>query len=375
MTFNRAQPISTVFTQLLGCDYPIIAGPMFLVSYPNLVSAVSAAGGVGGMPSLNWRSTEEFRKAVREVKAKSEKPFAVNLIVNKANARQNADLEVCAEEKVPLVITSLGSPKDAIRRMHEVGCKVFCDVTTLDYAKKVQDLGADGVIAVSAGAGGHAGPISPLVLVPYLRKHLQIPIVAAGGIATGEQIAALLLLGASAVQIGTRFIASQESTVDTAYKKAILDSKPEDIVLTKKISGTPAAVINTPYIEKQGLELNPVEAFLFRHPQTKKYMKIIRSYLGARLLEKAVSGPTWKEVWSAGQGVGLIEDILPAGDIVKKLVQEYYEACERLTDPSKAIGSSGNSSSEKKPSASEQPAKPKRASQESKKSTVAPTID
>jgi nitronate monooxygenase len=303
---------------------------MFLVSDERLVSAVSAAGGVGGMPSLNWRTTAAFREAVRAVKAATDKPFAVNLIVNQANSRQHADLDVCAEEGVPLVITSLGNPKEVIRKMHAAGGRVFCDVTTLEYARKVEGLGADGVIAVSAGAGGHAGPISPLVLIPFLRKHLGIPVVAAGGIATGEQMAAALLLGAAAVQVGTRFIASEEAKVDGAYKRAILDSDPEDIVLTKKISGTPAAVIRTPYIERQGLELNPVESFLFRNPRTKKYMKMARAYLGAKALERAVAAPTWKEVWSAGQGVGLIEEILPAGEIVRRLVAEFHEARERF---------------------------------------------
>lgn len=330
MSLSKPRPIRTAFTELFGCDYPIIAGPMFLVSNPNLVSAVSEAGGIGGMPSLNWKTTEEFRKAIQNVKAKTQKPFAVNLIVNQANPRQAADLEVCVQEKVPLVITSLGNPKETIHRMHAIGSKVFCDVTTLSYGQKVQDLGADGVIAVSAGAGGHAGPISPLVLIPYLKKHLKIPVVLAGGIATGDQIAAALLLGASAVQIGTRFIASEESTVDPAYKKAIVDSEPEDIVLTKKLSGTPAAVINTAYVKKQGLELNPIEAFLFKYPKTKKYMKMLRAYVGSKALEKAVSGATWKEVWSAGQGVGLIHDVLPCSQIVQQLVEEYYQACTRL---------------------------------------------
>ncbi len=303
---------------------------MFLVSNAELVSAVSSAGGVGATPSLNWRTTAEFRDQIQKIKRMTNRPFGVNLIVNQANPRINQDLEVCVEERVPLVITSLGNPKETIKRMHSVGCKVFCDVTNLAYAKKVEDLGADGVIAVCVGAGGHAGPISPLVLIPYLKKHLKIPVVAAGGIATGEQVAAALALGASAVQIGTRFIATQESSVDMAYKNAILNAEPEDIVMTKKISGTPVAVIKTPYIEKQGLELNPIEAFLFKHPQTKKYMKMIRAYVGAKALEKAVAGPTWKEVWSAGQGVGLIDQIMPAADVVAELVQEYYATCERL---------------------------------------------
>jgi nitronate monooxygenase len=250
----------------------------------------------------------------------------VNLIVNKSNPRQGGDLEICAEEGVPLVITSLGNPKEVIRRMHEAGGKVFCDVTNLEYAKKVEGLGADGVIAVSAGAGGHAGPTSPLVLIPHLKKHLKIPVVAAGGIATGAQIAACLLLGASAVQIGTRFIASEEAKVDEAYKRAILKAEPEDIVLTKRISGTPAAVIRTPYVEKLGLDLNPLEEFLMKNNLTKKYTKMARSLWGAHLLKRAAQNTTWKEVWSAGQGVGLIEDVLPAAEILQRLMREYREA-------------------------------------------------
>lgn len=319
--------LRTSFTELLGCSYPIIAGPMFLVSDEKLVSAVSNAGALGGMPSLNWRTTDEFRAAVRKVKKLvGKKPFGVNLIVNKSNVRASADLRVCAEEGVPLVITSLGSPKETIQAMHKAGGKVFCDVTTLDYAKKVEDLGADGLIAVSAGAGGHAGPTSPLVLLPYLRRHTKLPIVAAGGVATGEQMAACLLLGASAVQIGTRFIACTEAKVDAAYKKAILDAAPEDIVLTKKISGTPAAVIKTEYVAKQGLELNPLEEFLMKHDLTKKYTKMARSLWGAYLLQRAAKSTTWKEVWSAGQGVGLIDEVLPASEIVQNLVRECRAA-------------------------------------------------
>lgn len=320
-----ASELSTPFTQLMGCEFPLIAGPMFLVSDEGLVSAVSEAGGVGAMPSLNWRTPEKFREAVRAIKARTHQPFAVNLIVNQANTRQDQDLEICAEEKVPLVITSLGSPKKAIQKMHAVGCKVFCDVTDLEYAKKVQDLGADGVIAVSAGAGGHPGKISPFVFIPYLKRHLHIPIVAAGGIATGEQIAAALILGASAVQVGTRFIASDEGKVEKNYKQAILGAKPEDIVLTYKISGTPASVIRTPYVDKVGLNLNPIETLLYKYPKTKKYMKMLRYYLGSKALEKAAAGTTWKEVWSAGQGAGLIDEVLPAGEIVRKLMKETHE--------------------------------------------------
>lgn len=322
--------ISTEFTRLLGCDIPLIGGPMFLVSDPRLASEISEGGGIGGMPSLNWRTSQEFRDAVREIRRLTSKPFAINLIVNASNSRKDADLEICAEEKVPLVITSLGNPKDTIRRMHEVGGKVFCDVTTLDYAKKVQDLGADGVIAVSSGAGGHAGPISPLVLVPYLRRHLKIPVVLAGGITTGQQMAAALVLGAAAVQVGTRFIATPEARVDEPYKQAILKARPEDIVLTKKVSGTPLSVINTPYVAKQGTELSWLEQRLLKNPRTKNTMRLVRHWIGSESLKKAILGPTYKEVWSAGQGSGLIEEIQPAREIVEQMARECREVLKGL---------------------------------------------
>jgi len=235
---------------------------------------------------------------------------------------------------VPMVITSLGNPKEVIEAVHGYGGKVFCDVTTLEHALKVQSLGADGVIAVSSGAGGHAGPISPLVLIPYLKEKLDIMVVAAGGIATGKQILAALVLGADAVQIGTRFIASTEASVAAPYKQAILESEPQDVVLTSRISGTPAAVINTPFIQKMGLDLPWYEKFLRRYPFTAKYMKIVRYLRGQKQLNNAANKVTWKTVWSAGQGVGLIHDIRPTADIVHTLAREYWEAKATLPDNS-----------------------------------------
>jgi len=286
--------METALTKLLGCRYPIIAGPMFLVSDETLTAAVCKTGATAAMPSLNWRNAELFRAAIQKTKTLAEgAPFGVNLIVNKANPRIEEDLEICVEEKVPFIITSLGNPKNVIEKMHTVGSKVFCDVTTLEYAKKVEALGADAVIAVSSGAGGHAGSISPLVLIPYLKRNISIPIITAGGIACGEQMAAALILGAEGVQLGTRFIASQEAQVSTDYKKAILNAVPEDIIMTTKISGTPAAVIKTPQ------------------------------------LEKAIENSSWKDVWSAGQSAGLIEEILPVSEIVEKLIRECKDAFQR----------------------------------------------
>jgi nitronate monooxygenase len=254
----------------------------------------------------------------------------VNIIVNKSNIRAKADLKACLDAGVPMYITSLGSPKEVIAEAHKTGAKVFCDVTTLDYAKKVVDMGADGVIAVSQGAGGHAGPISPLVLVPYLRKHLEVPIVLAGGIATGRGLAAALALGASAVQIGTRFIASTECNADQSYKDAIVHADPEDIVLTSKLTGTPAAVIRTPYVDKLGLELNPIERFLLKNSATKKWFKLAVNARGALMLKNAAHKATWKEVWSAGQGVGLIDSVKTVREIVDEIVAECHSTVEGL---------------------------------------------
>ena len=247
--------INTPFTKMMNIRYPIIAAPMFLVSNEDLVVAASEAGGIGTFPALNYRPIERYQEALRTIKSRTKHPIGVNIIVNKSNTRQGEDVKHALDAGVELFITSLGNPKSVIEDAHKNGAKVICDVTNLEFAKKVQDLGADGVIAVGAGAGGHAGPISPLVLIPWLRESLAIPVIAAGGISHGSQIMACLGLGADAVSIGTRFIASTEANVDQSYKQAVVDSTPEDIVMTTRVSGTPAAVINTEYVRKLGLDL------------------------------------------------------------------------------------------------------------------------
>lgn len=329
-TIEGLDDIATDFTRLLGCRYPIIGAPMFLVSNVDMVVAISEAGGVGTFPALNYRPIEEYREALAAIRARTKKPFGVNIIVNKSNARQDADLKHALDCGADLFITSLGSPEKVIREAHKNGAKVFCDVTNLSHALKVQDMGADGVIAVGTGAGGHAGPISPLVLVPWLKEKLRIPIIAAGGIATGSQMASCLALGAAGVHVGTRFIASREAGVDESYKKAVIDSTPEDIVLTTRVSGTPAAVINTPYVKKLGLDLPWALKILKDHPKTKKYAVPVIHMLGMRSLERSAMKPSWKAVWSAGQSVGLVHEILPCEEIMARLVRGYFEAVEQL---------------------------------------------
>lgn len=319
-------PIETAFAAMMGCDYPIIAAPMFLVSNEAIVTAASNAGAIGAAPSLNWRSPALFDAALSTIRQGTQNPYAINLIVNKTNPRVDDDLAVIVNHKVPLVITSLGNPQRVIDAVHAYGGKVFCDVTNLAHAQKVAAQGADGVIAVSSGAGGHAGPVSPLVLLPYLRDNLDIIVIAAGGIAIGRQIRAAITLGADAVQIGTRFIASTEAPVSEEYKQAILKAEPEDIVLTSRISGTPAAVINTPFIQKIGTDLSAFERFLRANKWTARAAKAFRYMRGSKALDQAAGGVTWKTVWSAGQGVGFIKDVRPTADIVRALVHEYWES-------------------------------------------------
>lgn len=330
--------IKTKMTDILNISLPIIGAPMFLVSNEDMVVEISEAGGIGTFPSLNYRPIENYDKALKEIRRRTQKPIGVNIIVNKSNTRQNDDLKIALRHGVNLFITSLGNPKEVIKEAHQQGAKVFCDVTNLEHALKVQDYGADGVIAVGSGAGGHAGPISPLVLIPWLSQKLQIPVMAAGGIADGYGLASMLALGASGVSVGTRFIVSKESKVGSDYKNAIIKATPEDIMMTKRISGTPASVIKTPYTLKMGAELPWVVEKMKNHPYTKKIVVPILHAMGAKSLEGAIGEkgkshiekPSWKTVWSAGQSVGLINEDLSCKEIINKMVIEYKEAIKRL---------------------------------------------
>lgn len=298
--------MSTSITRLLGIRYPILAAPMFLVSNPDMLVAVGEAGGLGAMPSLNARTTDGFREAVRAIKARTNAPFGVNLILL-GNDRLQADLQVCLEEKVPLIITSLGNPTELIQLAHAQGTRVFCDVVNLKHAQKAQAAGADAVIAVSHGAGGHAGVISPFVLVPYLRKHLSIPVIAAGGISTGEGVAAALALGAGAAYLGTRFIASTEAQATAEYKQALIEASPEEIEYTPEVTGHPA---------------NFIQGSLERFRASKQ--------------EATSEVKKWRDIWSAGHGVGLIESVKPCGEIMAELVAEYEAARRGMPDLSGA---------------------------------------
>ena len=330
-----SESIPTALTRLLGIRYPIVGAPMFLVTTPRLVAAVSEAGGLGAVPSLNYRKGEDLRAALREVRGLTSAPYAVNLIVNRSNPYREEHARICLEEGVPVYVTSLGSPESLISDAHRNGAKVLCDVVDLGYALKVQDLGADGVVAVGAGAGGHAGRTIPTVLVPYLKSRVAIPVLAAGGIADGRGMLAMMALGADGVYVGTRFIASEEAEVGEGYKKAVLASGPEDILYTARPTGTHANFIRTPYLDKLGTELTWWERALYRSPATKRWAKTLRMLTISRAMRGSAQGggKAWKDIWSAGQSVGLIEEIKPAGAIVREMIAEYESALRELPRP------------------------------------------
>ncbi len=316
--------MKTKLTELLNVDFPMIMAPMFLVSNEAMMKAGMNSGIAATFPTLNYRNDGEMETLLDKLNDEKNKlsvngTYGVNLIVQKTNP--------LVEKKVPFYITSLGSPKQVIEQAHSYGAKVFCDVTNIEHARKCFDLGCDGFIAVGQGAGGHAGPVPLQILVPALQREFPDTIViAAGGIATGAGILSMLVLGAAGVSVGTRFIASTEATVNEAYKKAIVDSKMRDIVLTEKLSGTPCNIINTPFAQKIGYKQNWLERLLSNNSTTKKYFKMWVQFSGMKKLEQSAKPGNYQTLWCAGQSVELINDILPCKDIVERMIAETRKA-------------------------------------------------
>ncbi|RFM36166.1 NAD(P)H-dependent flavin oxidoreductase [Chitinophaga silvisoli] len=314
-------------TSTLAIRYPVIMAPMFLVSNEAMVRSAMQQGIAGTFPSLNYRREGELKDVLDRLNLHRQQcpqgTYGVNLIVQKTNPLYSKHLQVCADAKVPLYITSLGSPKEVIAAAHSYGATVLCDVTNLAHAEKAAQAGCDGFIAVTAGAGGHAGPYPMHVLVPSLQEHFPGKIlVAAGGIAHGKQIASALLLGADGVSIGTRFIASQEASVSDEYKNAILQYGMDDIVLTERLSGTPCNIINTPTARKIGYKQNWFEKLLNNNTRTRKYFKMLVQLRGMKKLEQAVKPGNYQQLWSAGQSVELVKEISPIEEIIHKLITE-----------------------------------------------------
>ncbi len=315
--------------KLMGIDYPVIVAPMFLISNVKMVTAALQNGVTAAFPALNYRTDKELRTAIKEIKAVSDKPFGVNLIVNKSNPKYKPQLETLLELKVSYIITSLGSPREVIEKCKPLGIKVFCDVVDLPYAKKVEELGADAVIAVNNRAGGHAGNVSPQDLLKQLTTGSNLPIISAGGIAKGADLKQVMDWGAAGASIGTIFIACEEADISPEYKQAMIDYGEKDIVKTTKLSGSALTVINTPYVQQLGTKANWLEWILNNNKTLKKYAKMLIAFKGMKQVEKAAFGATYKTVWCAGPAIEHVKSIRSMKDIVQTLTREYDQAIGR----------------------------------------------
>ena len=296
---------------------PVVAAPMFLISNPQLVLACCANGVVGSFPALNQRDSAGFKAWLEEIESglanlSAPAPYAVNLIVHPSNPRLQADLALCVEHRVPIVITSLGAVKEVVDAVHSYGGLVFHDVTTRRHAQKAAEAGVDGLIAVAAGAGGHAGTWSPFALAAEIRQFFDKTLLLAGCINHGEQVLAAQLLGADLAYMGTRFIATQESQAPSAYKNMLIEAQAADIIHTPAVSGVPASFLRQS-LEQAGYDLASLKS----------------SHEQARLKPLDEEAKAWKTVWSAGQGVGEIHDLPTTQALIERLHGEYRQAVAR----------------------------------------------
>jgi len=305
---------------------PIIGAPLFIISNPKLVVAQCIAGVVGSMPSLNARPAAQLEDWLAEItetlaahdKAHPQKPaapFAINQIVHKSNDRLEHDMELCVKFKVPIIITSLGAREDINAAAHSYGGVVMHDIINNKFAHKAIDKGADGLIAVAAGAGGHAGVKSPFALIQEIRQWFDGPVALSGAIATGGAVLAAQAMGADFAYIGSAFIATEEARAVDAYKQAIVDSNSDDIVYSNLFTGVHGNYL-APSIRAAGMDPDNLPV---SDPSTMNFGGDAKK--------------AWKDIWGCGQGIGAVDRIRSAGDFVAQLRREYDAARERLSLP------------------------------------------
>ena len=305
---------------------PVIGSPMFIASTPDLVIAQCKAGIIGSFPALNARPAElltewltrietELAEYARANPGKPVAPYAVNQIAHVSNDRLRHDMEVCVEHKVPLIITSLRPPREIVEAAHSYGGLVFHDVINVRHARKAAEQGVDGIIVVCAGAGGHAGLGSPFALVREIRQFFDGTLVLSGAMSSGADVFAALSLGADMAYIGTRFLATPEANVDPGYRQMIVDSSSDDVVYTSLFTGVKGNYLK-PSVAAAGMDPDNL-------PEADKSKMNFGS--GGNMKQKA-----WRDIWSGGQGVGNIYDILPVGEVVARMVNEYEQTRRRM---------------------------------------------
>ena len=318
-------PYPTALTAHARIEVPLICGAMYPCSNPELVAAVSDAGGIGIVQpiSLTYVHGHDFREGLRLIRGLTSKPIGMNALIEASSRsyheRMTRWVDIALEEGVRFFVTSLGNPRWVADKAHAVGGIVYHDVTERKWAQKGRDGGVDGLIAVNRRAGGHAGPKTSEALLDELGD-LGLPLVCAGGIGDEADFAAALRMGYVGVQMGTRFIATPECRASDAYKAAILAADEDDIVLSERITGVPVAVIRTPYIERMGLAAGPISRWLLRHRRTKHYMRSFYALRSLWQLKRASldTSDAAKEYWQAGKSVAAIRSFEPAGTIVRR---------------------------------------------------------
>ena len=304
---------------------PVVASPMFIVSHPPLVLAQCKAGIVGSFPALNARPAEQLDEWLAEITetlaahngagpARRAAPFAVNQIVHKSNARLERDLASCVKYKVPVVITSLGAVPEVNQAVHSYGGIVLHDVIHDRHARKAIEKGADGLIAVAAGAGGHAGTLSPFALIQEIRQWFDGPLLLSGAIANGGAVLAAQAMGADLAYIGSPFIATREARADEGYKQMIVESKAADIVYSNLFTGVHGNYLKGS-IRAQGMDPDNL-------PQSDP----------SKMDFSSGSSKAWKHIWGCGQGIGAVDEVVGAADLVDRLAREYDAARKRIAD-------------------------------------------
>jgi nitronate monooxygenase len=298
---------------------PLIAAPMFLASGPELVIAACRSGILGAFPALNQRSSDGYRQWLEQIEAAlapgpladvaQNGPHAVNLVVHKTNQRLAADLQITVDRRVPLVITSLGAAREVVQAVHAYGGLVFHDVISVRHGEKALAADVDGIIAVCGGAGGHGGTLNPFAFLHELRQLTDKTLILAGALSTGRQIAAAQVAGADLVSMGTRFIGTQESPAAEAYKQLLLRTSAADIVYTPKITGVNASFIASS-LRDNGIDLQTTGA----HGAVD-----MAEELGSH-------SKAWRDIWSAGHGVGAVRDLPPAAELIRRMRREYSQA-------------------------------------------------
>lgn len=316
--------METAFTKHTGVQVPLICGPMYPCSNPELVAAVSEAGGLGIVQpiSLTYVHGFEFRAGLRRIRELTSKPIGFNALIEGNNKlyreRMEQWIDIALEEGVRFFLTSLGNPKWVCARVHAAGGVVYHDVTERKWAQKGVDGGVDGLVAVNSLAGGHAGSRSPEALLEELAP-FGLPVVSAGGVGDAAEFTRHLRMGYTAVQLGTRFIATPECKASDAYKQAIVGAEADDIVLTERLTGVPVAVIRNPFIDKLGTGAGWFARWMLRGRRRKHWMRTFYALNSVRRLKKSLmTSDVSTEYWQAGRSVAGIHEVKPAGEIVRE---------------------------------------------------------